>query len=63
VLPGGEPVGLLEGFMDAPGQDLWVIRAEGGREILFPAHEESVVEIDEDGRRIVIDPPPGLLEL
>lgn len=63
VLPGGETVGLLEGFLDSPGQDLWVIRAPDGREILFPAHDESVVEIDEEARRIVIDPPPGLLEL
>lgn len=63
VLPDGTPVGELEGFMDSPGQDLWVIRAADGREILFPAHDESVVAIDEEQRRIVIDPPPGLLEL
>ncbi len=63
VLPGGEPVGVLEGFMDLPGQDVWVIRGEGGREILLPATEETVPEIDATARRIVIDPPQGLLEL
>ncbi len=63
VLPDNTPVGQLEGFLDVPGQDLWVIRAADGREILLPATEETVPEIDPKARRIVIDPPPGLLEL
>ena len=63
VLVDGATVGVLEGFLDVPGQDLWVIRSPEGKEILLPAHEETVPEIDMDGRRIVINPPPGLLEL
>ena len=63
VLPDGAPVGELEGFLDVPGQDLWVIRSPEGKEILLPATEETVPEIDTEARRIVIDPPPGLLEL
>ena len=63
VLPDGSNVGVLTGFLDAPGQDLWVIRSPEGKEILFPAHDASVIEIDTEARRVVIDPPPGLLEL
>jgi len=63
LLPDGTPVGTLTGFLDVPGQDVWVIRAPGGKEILFPAHDKTVLTIDAKARRIVIDPPPGLLEL
>ena len=63
VLTDGSKVGVLESFLDIPGQDVWVIRAPGGKEILLPAHEETVPEIDMDSRRVVINPPPGLLEL
>lgn len=63
VLEDGAKVGVLEGFLDVPGQDLWVIRSPEGKEILLPAHAETVPEIDMDGRRIVINPPPGLLDL
>jgi len=62
-LPDGSKVGVLAGFLDAPAQDVWVIRSPEGREILFPAHDESVVAIDAKAKRVVIDPPPGLLEL
>jgi len=62
-LPDGTPVGVLAGFLNVPGQDVWVIRSPEGKEILFPAHDGSVAGIDAKARRIVIDPPPGLLEL
>ena len=65
VLPGGEPVGTLVNFLDIPveGQEVWVIEHASGREILFPAAEELVEEIDLQAGRVVIDPPPGLLDL
>jgi 16S rRNA processing protein RimM len=31
--------------------------------VLVPFVEELVPEVDEDARRIVVDPPPGLVEL
>lgn len=63
VLLDGSKVGVLESFMDIPGQDVWVIRAPDGKEILLPAHEETVPEIDATARKITINPPPGLLDL
>lgn len=64
VLPDGRELGVVEGFL-APTeeQEIWAIRTADGREILFPAHEESVLDVDLEAGRITIDPPPGLLEL
>ncbi len=55
--------GVLEDVRDAGGAELWVIRDAAGREILFPAADELVPDIDLDARLVVIDPPPGLIEL
>lgn len=63
VLEDGSRVGVLESFLDMPGQDMWLIRSDQGKEILLPATPETVPEIDMDARRIVIAPAPGLLEL
>lgn len=63
VLEDGTPVGVLEGFLDTPEQETWSIRAPGGQEVLFPANEETVAEVDLDDRLITISPPPGLLEI
>jgi 16S rRNA processing protein RimM len=44
------------------GQDLWVVAHEG-RERLIPAVPEIVVDVSVADRRIVIEPPDGLLDL
>ena len=63
--PAGEPVplGVLENFFEAGGQEVWSIRTPDGREVLFPVAEDFVESIDDEAGRIVISPPPGLLEL
>jgi 16S rRNA processing protein RimM len=58
----GRAVGELTGIEPSPAHDLWVVRGDG-REHLIPAVAEIVVEVDVDGRRVVIRPPEGLLEL
>lgn len=65
-LPDGANVGVFEAILDTPGQLTFVIRAPGragGAEILFPAVPEFLLELDAEAGRMVIDPPPGLLEL
>jgi len=42
---------------------LLAIRTESGREALVPFVSPIVVTVDEPGRRVVIDPPAGLLEI
>jgi 16S rRNA processing protein RimM len=64
----GEPVGVVADVLHQ-GQDLLVIRSAGGGaageqgEVLVPFVAAIVPEIDVTAGRLVIDPPPGLLEL
>ena len=59
----GAKIGVLESFLDVPGQDVWVVRAPDGKEILFPANEGTLEDIDPATRTIRVNPPDGLLEL
>ncbi len=60
--PDGRVVGSFVGVEQGGAQDLWVI-ARDGREQLIPAVAEIVRDVSVAGRRIVIDPPEGLLDL
>jgi 16S rRNA processing protein RimM len=46
-----------------PAADLLVLRLTGGREALVPFVRAIVPTVDIPGRRVVLTPPPGLLEL
>jgi 16S rRNA processing protein RimM len=59
----GAEIGVFEAILDTPGQITWVIRGKGGEEILFPAVPQFILGLDAKRKEIVIDPPPGLLEL
>lgn len=58
----GRRVGSFLRVEEGAGQDVWVI-GDGGREWLVPAVPEIVVDVSVAERRIVIDPPEGLLDL
>jgi len=60
--PDGARVGIIAGVQSSPAHDLWVVR-RGGRDTLVPAVPDIVVEVDVKGRRVVIRPPEGLLDL
>ncbi|HEX7880081.1 MAG TPA: ribosome maturation factor RimM, partial [Candidatus Eisenbacteria bacterium] len=62
VTAGGEPVGTLTAVYPGAGHDVYGVEREG-REVLIPAVEPIVVELDMDARRLVIDPPDGLLDI
>lgn len=47
--------------VEHPGQDLLVVRRGDGGQALVPFVRAIVVDVDLDARRVVIDPPPGLL--
>jgi 16S rRNA processing protein RimM len=63
VTTGGEPVGEVTQVLHH-GQDLLVIQPPGpGRdEVLVPFVTAIVPEVDLAGGRLVIDPPPGLID-
>ncbi|WP_410536200.1 ribosome maturation factor RimM [Streptomyces sp. KL2] len=58
----GTPVGRIEEIAHLPHQDLLVVRRADGGEVLVPFVGEIVPEIDLEGQRAVIDPPPGLID-
>ncbi|MBI1959216.1 MAG: 16S rRNA processing protein RimM [Candidatus Rokubacteria bacterium] len=60
--PQGRQLGTFLRVEGSSGQPLWVI-GDGEREWLLPAVPELVIEVDVAGRRIVADPPEGLVEL
>ena len=62
-LKDGTVVGILEEIQFLPSHELWHIASPDGREILFPAVPEFVLDIDLDNEVAVIEPPEGLLEL
>lgn len=58
----GTEIGRVSGVEASSLQDLWVV-AGRERDHLIPAVPEIVREVDLAGRRVVIRPPEGLLDL
>ena len=58
----GRKVGRVKDFLSVPDNNLLVVEWKG-QEVLIPFVESICVSVDTDRRRVVIDPPAGLLEL
>jgi 16S rRNA processing protein RimM len=57
----GKPLGRVAELADAGGRPLLVVEtARGPRDV--PFSRPIVVSVDVAGRRVVLDPPPGLLD-
>ncbi|MEW1548562.1 ribosome maturation factor RimM [Streptomyces tsukubensis] len=62
VLADGTPVGRITEISHLPSQDLFIVERPDGDEVMIPFVEEIVTTIDLGEQRIVVDPPPGLLD-
>ena len=58
----GALLGYLDHIISTPGHDVYVVR-QGEREVLLPAVEDVIVEINLEEGVIKASPPLGLLEL
>jgi len=58
----GRELGRLEEIWPTGGHDIYVVR-QGAREVLLPAVEEVIREIDLAAGCIKVSPPAGLLEM
>jgi 16S rRNA processing protein RimM len=58
VTTAGDPVGTVTGLYETGGVDVLVVTGERGEQLVPLA---PYVEVDLAGRRIVVDPPEGLL--
>jgi 16S rRNA processing protein RimM len=57
----GARLGHLDHIISTPGHDVYAVR-QGEREVLLPAVEEVIVEINLEEGVIKVLPPEGLLE-
>lgn len=57
----GEALGTVVEVMSLPSNDICVVRA-AEREYLIPLVSNVITQVDRAGRRLVIDPLPGLLD-
>jgi 16S rRNA processing protein RimM len=62
VTPEGVPIGQVTGVEGNAAGSRLVVQGRGG-EILIPLAEGICVEVDVAGRKIVVAPPEGLLDL
>ena len=58
---GGEELGRLAAIIETGASDVYVVRGRHG-EILLPARGEVIREVDLERGRILVDPPPGLIQ-
>ena len=63
LLTDGRRLGAVAEIVHGPGGDLLVVRTDDGREQLVPFVRAIVPAVDVASGRVVLDPPPGLLEL
>lgn len=63
VTPDGQSLGEVTAIDHAPASDLLVLRRPDGRTALVPFVKAMVPEVDLAGGRMVLTPPPGLLDL
>jgi len=63
--PQGQKLGRVENLMEAGAGLILVLQRAGepGEELLLPYQEEFLVQLDLAGGRLVLDVPPGLLDL
>jgi 16S rRNA processing protein RimM len=63
VTADGEPVGRVREVYETAPAHLLEVKSEDGKVRLIPFSERIVRKVDVEAARIVIKPPPGLLEL
>ena len=63
VDPQGAVLGEVAGLVVGAAQDRLVVRLPDGRSAEVPFVEAIVPEVDVEGGRVVLDAPPGLLDL
>lgn len=63
LTPSTEVIGMIEEILEYPGQEIFVVTSADNSEILIPAREEWLTEIDETRKTITMNLPDGLIDL
>ena len=56
----GEKLGILKDVIETGANDVYIITLEDGKELLVPAIKECILEVDVEGRKMVIHVMEGL---
>jgi len=63
VTPGGRELGRIKAVLETGAHELWVVESPGRPELILPATDQVVREMDVAGGRLVVEPPEGLLSV
>ena len=58
----GELIGAVDEIVKLPGQDLLSVK-RAGAQVLIPMVKQIIIEIDVLAKKIVVNPPEGLLDV
>jgi 16S rRNA processing protein RimM len=58
----GELIGTVDEIVKLPGQDLLSV-SKSGAQVLIPMVKQIIIEIDVLAKKIVVNPPEGLLDV
>ncbi|MFH1699289.1 MAG: ribosome maturation factor RimM [Candidatus Zixiibacteriota bacterium] len=58
----GTKYGIIEEVLFYPASDIFRIKSEKYGEVLFPVIDRFIIGIDIEKKKIIIDPPAGLLD-
>jgi 16S rRNA processing protein RimM len=58
----GELIGAVDEIVKLPGQDLLSVN-RAGAQVLIPMVKQIIIEIDVSAKKIVVNPPEGLLDV
>lgn len=62
VTASGDRIGELSEVLRTGSNDVYVVRRDSGRDVLVPAIQGVLVQVDLEARRVVVEAVPGLLE-
>jgi 16S rRNA processing protein RimM len=57
----GEELGTIQDVLETGANDVYVVSSRKYGEVLIPAHDETVLEIDMDSETVTVKLPDGLL--
>ncbi len=60
VTAAGERLGTVEEILETGANDVYLVRRDDGRELLLPAIETVIEQIDLENKRLVVNLIPGL---
>ncbi len=62
VLADQQEIGVIKEILTPGANDVWVVKAKGGKEILIPYIEDIVLSVNVQEKKVIIQPMEGLLE-